>query len=259
VRKIIIGAAATMLLALVLAGQAFAWNSNATHISCGQADFTLSKQTTPWQYTISEDGKIVKTGSFANPTQSTVTIGVRASSDDPHVITVSVVYSSGGEEVGSSITGLFVNCGPTTGLSGPAGPPGVGTPGINGKDGVTTIITKTIIEEKAPKTCTSRRDYSFRVRKSYQGSAIVGVKAAENSLKVDVAKKNGRFVVSWSTKGKHYTRGGVLRSMTVNATLANGRYVRLRWFYRPCLTSDGAPNDPSAAGQGRAFTLSSTY
>lgn len=125
-------------------------------------------------------------------------------------------------------------------------PPGEqGPKGDQGPPGVTTVVT--IVVQQPPETCTSHRKYAFRVRKTYGGHKVVGVLAFEKGQH-PVVRKNGegRRVISWSTDGQVFPKGGVLKVMGAIAKLDNGKYVRLRYFYRPCAAKDGNPNDDSA-------------
>ena len=157
--------------------------------------------------------------------------------NEPPPTTPAVGYDCAGKAVPPGATPSMC-----PGTIGPAGAPGI--------PGTTTVITHNTTEiTHVIERCTSRRKYEFRVRKYFDGHRIVAVTASEPGLEVDVWKIKGRFHVMFSTAGRIYLPGGSLRLITVRATLDNKRKVRLRWFYRPCMPSDGNPNDPSASGQ----------
>jgi hypothetical protein len=52
-----------------------------------------------------------------------------------------------------------------------------------------------------------------------------------------------------SSPAPSYVPQGLLRTMTVHATLAGAKRVRMVWYWRPCLAADGNPNEPNAARQ----------
>jgi len=110
-----------------------------------------------------------------------------------------------------------------------------------------------IINTPDPLACTSGRIYRFTLRKDVQGVAIARV----DSVLVAGTEARGSF--SRTSAGRFRIRAdyrgvtapaGQLRTITVNARLADGRKVRLVQFARLCLERDGNPNDTPA--QGRA-------
>lgn len=147
------------------------------------------------------------------------------------------------------------NCpGPTPGPSGPAGPSGpTGPTGPPGTPGITT----TVIVHQAPKQCTSNRNYRFVVQQDFRYldqngnsvvSKVISARAgkAEKGIHFKVRPVRGRFVATWTTKGKQYPKGGANRSVTVHTILANGLHVNQQWDYSPCTPGNGNKNDPSA-------------
>lgn len=105
-----------------------------------------------------------------------------------------------------------------------------------------------------PLVCESRRTIHFLVRRTYLGQRIVAVRASERGFKVTVKRviRRGhlRFRVTATPVTLNARRAvkGTLRTVTVRVRLANGRHVRMVWFWRQCIGNDGDPNDPSAAG-----------
>lgn len=255
-------AGVVVVATLAMASSAMAWNGGQiTSVSCPEIHLRLPVENGKWQVWATDDqGKTVYSvqvpgasfeqvvGGFYMPDNATHTGYVYAAN--------AANMNDGKVKLPYQLTGCASPIGTPgppgpTGPPGPAGPPGVGTPGAPGQDATNTNTTKTVEIHVAPRDCTSKRSYSFRVRRSYAGSKIVSVTASEPGIKVNVTKRNGRFVVSWSTSGKHYTHGGVVRSVTVLAKVAGRKLpVRLQWDYRPCMGPDGNLNDPSAAGQG---------
>ena len=112
-------------------------------------------------------------------------------------------------------------------------------------------MTTTVIIRQPPRICTSNRNYSFHVRRAFEGSRVVAVRPTEPRIKFTVRRDHGRFKISWSTKGKRYVAAGMIRSVTVHARLANGRRVNFVWQYRPCARNDGNLNDPPASDPSR--------
>jgi hypothetical protein len=108
------------------------------HLSCGQVDFKLTGEAEEWTLTIREDGQVVKT--VTRTLESNVvllSIGFRASSDAPHTITAE---STDGKATFDQ-TYIWINCGPTEGVTGPTGPTGsrgaTGSTGASGASGAT--------------------------------------------------------------------------------------------------------------------------
>src|SRR5271166_424180 len=125
-----------VLAALLFPASALANVSHATLLSCGEADFTVTGETTPWTYKITQAGDNIPLASGtvlkatpAYPSESEVTIGFRATTSNPVEVTAEVNHEGSAK---SSISATVINCGPE-GITGPKGEPG--TPGANGKDG----------------------------------------------------------------------------------------------------------------------------
>lgn len=251
-KKISSAAALVAVVLLTITGQAFAWSgSKLTYNTCG-ADLTAPAQNGSWWIRVSDETGVLREGTIsaakAFAPNAPLSIGGFTKDDGLHYVKFEVANAA--NHADGYVTATF----PEWGCAAPVGPPGRdGANGLNGrdgKDGASTVTTKTIIERVAPKTCESRRDYVFRVRRSVNGDRVVKATATEPGIRASVSRRDGRFIVRWSTKGKRYTPGGIERTMTVNATLASGRKVRLAYSYHPCLSKDGNPNDPSASGQG---------
>lgn len=268
-------AVAVTALALAVPGTALAHVGQVTHISCGELDAQVSKfpagKSVVTAYVNYDGGAfsaVPNPNTIDGPGPVNISQGWRADDWAGHKVGVYFSWTADGGGRTQTAYNYVSNCGPFA--AGTPGPPGTGydcagnpvapggtpatCPGSPGTSTETTI-TKTIIIRQAPKTCTSERNFSFRVRRSYAGSKIVQVHASEPSVKVNVSKRNGRFTVSFSTKGKKYNPGGgQVRTITVKTILANHRHVRMQWDYRPCMGPDGNLNDPSAAGQGTTGT-----
>jgi hypothetical protein len=290
--KKILLAFATCVAVLAPATGAMAWSgAQVTDISCPEIHATLPKEAGSWRVIATDEfGHVLRQADF-NTTAGTkyVVVGKTYALDDAeHTITVTVGNATNINDgkVTSSRSVQF--CGPPTGTPGPQGPKGdtgpagpkgadgagtggaVGPQGPKGLDGTGTAgakgdkgdtgaagkdgVTKTIIIHRAPKSCTSNRNYSFRLRKTVGTEKVKitkDIKAWEPGIPVKHSTKNGRTVISWSTKGKKYTPGsGQVRSITVRVQLANGVRVNLGHNYRPCLAPDGNQNYPSALGEG---------
>lgn len=257
-------AMATAVATLAMASSAFAWNGGQiTSVSCPEIHLKLPVESGNWQVWAVENGKTVYSTQVPGASFEQVVGGFWMPDNATHKGYVYAANAANLNDGKVSLPYQLTGCaspigapGPPgpAGPAGPAGPPGIGTPGEPGKDATTTNTTNTVTIHSAPRSCTSRRSYAFRVRRSYAGQTIVSVTASEPGIVVHQRRSHGRIVVFWTTAGKKYTPGGVERSLTLIATLANGRHVRLQWDYRPCMGPDGNLNDPSAAGQGTTGT-----
>lgn len=101
-------------------------------LSCGEADFLVSSEVDPtYTYTVTQDGVKIEEGSVtvnAGSKKLIISIGVRATDDSAHLMTVTFG--------GVSISALFVHCGPVAGAKGVMGPEGpAGPAGANGPAG----------------------------------------------------------------------------------------------------------------------------
>ena len=120
----------------------------------------------------------------------------------------------------------------------------------------------TVINRQDALSCRSSREYTFRLRREVDGSAIVALEnPAPGGPAVEVApeeapltsgqprgsfrREDGRFVVS-ANYSEIEAPKGQFRTVTVYARLANGRHVRLVQALRLCLERDGNPNDTPA-------------
>ena len=97
--------------------------------------------------------------------------------------------------------------------------------------------------------CQSRRVYTFTVRRTLEGSPVVGidrvlVRGSERYGSYTRKRVRGhmRFVVTGDYRGLVVPRGQ-LRTITTFVKLGNGKTVRTVQFVRLCLSSDGNPND----------------
>ena len=104
-------------------------------------------------------------------------------------------------------------------------------------------------EDLSQFVCTSHRRYSFLVRTTLEGQAVVGidkvlVRGVERygSYKRVTVRGKRRFRVTADYDGLTVPRGQ-LRTITTFVKLANGRKVRTVQFLRLCLDRDGNPND----------------
>lgn len=113
---------------------------------------------------------------------------------------------------------------------------------------VQTIVLNTIQQQTR---CTGRGTRRFTLRPRFNGRQVIGATASEPGFRprVRAVRLRGvrRFRISWSTRGKTFTAGGVLRTMTVHVHLEGDGNVRTVYLWRPCVQRDGNPNDPSAA------------
>jgi hypothetical protein len=106
-----------------------------------------------------------------------------------------------------------------------------------------------IINTPDPLACTSNRVYKFKLRTDVQG---VAVRSVTSVVVAGVEKRgsaerlaNGRFKITADYRGIT-APAGQLRTITVNAVLADGSKVRLVQLARLCLERDGNPNDTPA-------------
>jgi hypothetical protein len=255
---------------LVVPGSALAWSGGQiVSVSCPEIHVKLPVVTGAqplWKVLATDEAgrKLVDVNVAGSPTYQVVG-GLWTVDNATHQVTVTIGNAANIQDGKVTQTVQLTNCAAPAGVAGPPGPPGPpgvgydcagkavatgGTPALCPGTPGTPGTTTTIIIRRAPRVCTSKRVYSFRVRRTFALQRIVSVRASEPGVVVHVTRHNGRFVVRWSTRGKQYTQGGIVRTVTVRARLENGRRVRLQWQYRPCMGRDGEMNDPSAAGQG---------
>jgi hypothetical protein len=104
-------------------------------------------------------------------------------------------------------------------------------------------------EDVSQFVCTSQRRYSFLVRTTLEGQAVVGidrvlVRGVERfgSFKKVTVRGKSRFRVTADYRDLTVPRGQ-LRTITTYVKLANGKKVRTVQFLRLCLDRDGNPND----------------
>jgi hypothetical protein len=97
--------------------------------------------------------------------------------------------------------------------------------------------------------CTSQRRYTFLVRRTLEGQAVVGidrvlVRGVERfgSFKKVKVRGQDRFRVTADYRDLVVPRGQ-LRTITTYVKLGDGRKVRTVQFLRLCLDRDGNPND----------------
>lgn len=142
---------------------------------------------------------------------------------------------------------------PGSGTPGPAG--AKGDKGNDGSNGTTTVIEKKTVV--APKRCKSRRVYKFIVRDKFKGSKVVGVHAYEPGFKVTKKRvtfhghKRWQVTVKPSSPSSKSAVKGLLRTTSVNITLANGQVWAATEFWRQCLSEDGNPNNVRASAPVR--------
>jgi hypothetical protein len=266
-------ALATTAILLICAPASMAWSgAKINSVSCPEIHTVLPVENGPWKVlAVDELGHTLVNVNVPGSSAEQIIGGLWLLDNGTHQVKVTVGNAANIADGKVTRTTQMTNCAAPVGPPGPKGdpgPPGIGydctgtavstggtpalCPGTPGRDGV----TKTIIIRQAPKSCESTRSYAFRVRQTYMGQKVVSVKAAyeapkgEESIKAKVTRERGRLVVRWSTKGVKFTPGGVVRSVTVHAKLANGKNVRLQWLFRPCMGKNGKLNDPAAAGQG---------
>jgi hypothetical protein len=267
--KMLLGGLA-LVVSMLVPGSAFAWDGGRiVSVSCPEIHVKLMPENGPWKVlAVDEAGHTLVNVNVPGSAGEQVIGGLWTLDNATHQVTVTIGNAANIADGKVTRVVQLTNCAAPSGVAGPPGPPGppgVGydctgaavaaggmpalCPGTPGKDGVTKVI------HVAPKKCTSKRSYHFRVRKTFRGEKIVKATASEPGYKVTVQKVKGRFLVTWSTAGHSFTQGGVVRTVTVKATLANGHKVRLGWKYRPCMGKDGNLNDPSAAGQATGGSM----
>lgn len=257
----------------VMPGMAFGWSgANIVTISCPELHLYLPKENGKWRVIAKDElGRVLKDiqvsgGGTALPDGSNVVIGNTYEVDNgEHIVTVAVGSAANMRDGYKQNYIRWIDCAPPVGVQGPPGPSGPsgpagppGTSGTDGTDGSTTsrisTATNTIIRED---DCTSKYEPQFIVRRKYRGQVITKVRATMSKgfkVTTKTITKDGhrRFQVHVkpvSNNAKHPKARGRLRTVTVYATLANGRHARLVWFFRQCADGDeGNPNDPSAAG-----------
>ena len=132
---------ATMLAAPT---SALAHASSGTLVSCGEVDFTVSGETTPWSYKIEEDykGTVLAQGEVVVKNTGTLSIGFRDTDNNAHMVSATIFNNNPAKDGKSEQYATVVNCGPVVGTPGPEGPAGPegpkgsnGTPGEEGSPG----------------------------------------------------------------------------------------------------------------------------
>jgi hypothetical protein len=238
-------------------------------ISCPEVHLRLPKMHGQWRVRISQDNGVVLHDKAYDGSDYERVIGNIYSPDAAeHVVTVETGNATNIRDGYVKRSVIWSNCAPPTGtpgpqgppgpggppgVPGPTGPPGTGTPGTPGPTGPAGPqgppgVTTTVIVRRAPTRCTSTRRYAFHVRRRFAGSRVVAARPVEPGVRFTVRRlRDGRFLISWTTRGKKYPRGGVIRSVTVHARLANGRRLDFVWMYRPCVRHDGNLNEPPAS------------
>lgn len=132
---------AVVAVAAYMAASAFAWEGATIDvISCGEVDVSLPSEPGPWGFVIKQDSTTILSSTTASLASGTkhLSIGVRATDNAEHLITVSIGNAANMADGNVTHTAYFVNCGPIVGTPGPPGPAGVGVPGPAGPPGVGT-------------------------------------------------------------------------------------------------------------------------
>lgn len=265
--------ACAIVVLAVLPASALAWDGGKIKsVSCPEIHFYAPPETGAWRVEAVEgvaqspQQLAGKTILYSVDVQGSwfgqVVGGFYLPDNASHTVTVVIGNAANIADGFQYYTTVMTNCAapkgtPTPGPAGPAGPQGPAGPAGPPGGGTNTNTTTTVVVHQPPRTCTSRRSYRFHVRRAFEGSRVVAAKATEPGVKVTTRKRHGRFVVTWTTKGKRYPAGGVIRSVTVHARLANGRHINFVWRYRPCLKNDGNLNDPPASDPSAASARSS--
>lgn len=132
------------------------------------------------------------------------------------------------------------------GSQGPAGPKG---------DSTTTVINRTVPAPLA--SCQSKRVYKFIVRDKLHGKKVVNIKAYEPGFKVTKKRVTFHGHRRWQVTVKPVSPSskkavkGLLRTVSVNVTLANKQVWATTEFWRQCLSEDGNPNNIPASAPVR--------
>lgn len=252
--------ARALLLAIaasaLLASSASAWSGGQiTKRSCPELHFYAPPERTPWRIA-AIDGVVRSAADLAGKTvlwsadvQGSQYEQARGDVHFAGVHTVTFVLGNAANMADGFVAATPIvlgGCDALTGPPGPAGPAGPqGPAGPAGPPGTTT----TLIVHQAPKACTSKRSYRFHVAREFYGVPVTAAKlgTGEKGVRYKLRRSGDRFVVSWSTKGKKYPRGGSLQSVTVRVWLADGREFNTNWQYRPCSTGSGNLNDPPSS------------
>lgn len=136
--------AAVTIAALALAGQAFAWDGAKAKASCPQQDQSVTHQDGDWQFQLTDNGVLVKSGILPSPAQGSKRYSFPYWPADgaAHDLVLSVGSAADINDglVTSSVT--VFDCTPPAGTPGPGGPAGpkgdngaFGAPGAKGATG----------------------------------------------------------------------------------------------------------------------------
>jgi hypothetical protein len=235
------------------------------HISCAEidgafADFPAGPQTVVLHTAV--DGVPQPDQSITGTGQAfTTSTGYWNPDANPHVVQAWFSWTTSQGEAGRGPvqTTTVTNCPPPPApvtvvqqqsssqqnASQQGGAPGTANgnaPSTNGQGGVGG-------EDLSAFVCTSRRQYTFLVRRTLDGKAVTGidrvlVRGVERygSYKKVRVRGRERFRVTADYRGLTVPRGQ-LRTITTFVKLSDGRRIRTVQFVRLCLSNDGNPND----------------
>lgn len=257
-----------LAVAAVLPATAQANHSDAPpHISCGEIDGTFSDfpagpQTVVLHTTVDGVAQPDQPATANGPNFTTST-GYWNPDAGSHVVTASFSWTTSQGEGGQGPlqTTTVTNCPspfpPITVLQQQSANNGA-APGTTNANGTSpssssgrapTTSGGVAGEDLSQFVCTSRRKYTFLVRRTLDGQRVVGiervlVRGAERygSYRQVTVRGRKRFRVTADYKGLTVPRGQ-LRTITTFVKLSDGRTVRTVQFLRLCLDRDGNPND----------------
>jgi hypothetical protein len=261
------------IIALVVAGAlpaaANAHQAPTPHLSCGEIDgtftgFPAGPQTVTLHTAVDGVPQPDQPITAGGPDFNTST-GYRNPDAGSHVLTSWFSWSSAdGPGQTQMATATITNCPPPapavtqviqqnasrqSGSTNTTNPSSGTAPGSSQGGTAPSTAGGTLPTDISAFVCQSRRVYRFTVRRTLEGSAVVGVarvlaRGSERYGSFTRKRVHGhvRFVVRGDYRGLVVPRGQ-LRTITTFLKLADGRTVRTVQFVRLCLSRDGNPND----------------
>jgi hypothetical protein len=263
------------IIALVVAGglpaTAIAHQAPTPHLSCGEIDgtftgFPAGPQTVTLHTAVDGVPQPDRTITAAGPDFNTSS-GYTNPDGASHVLTAWFTWTStDGPGQTQTATSTITDCPPPAPAAGPVNSqsstssqqtqstanstnPASGNAPATAQGGAPSTAGGVLGTDLSAFVCQSRRIYTFTVRRTLEGSPVVGVskvlaRGSERygSYKTKTVGGHKRFVVSGDYRGLVVPRGQ-LRTITTFLKLGSGKTVRTVQFVRLCLSRDGNPND----------------
>lgn len=256
---IVVALASTAAVALAWSGST--WTKN----TCGADLTTPAEGSGSWKVWVTDDTGATLYSNTLPATKAHAFVAVGGWSNDAgfHVVTYRVANAANLNDGLVTYSQEQMNCSAKVGPVGPQGPPGppgkdgVGTGGAPGpagpagKDGLDGSTSHTsILVPTTPKVCTSRRVYTFEVRKRYKGQLVTAVRASAKGGKVTTFKRGGRYFVRVDYRSLKVGAFTSTRHITVTGVVG-GKRLYFNEDVDLCRPKEGHQNAPSASGDAK--------